>query len=107
MATVPSLQNKQGVLSIGSNTIHVAPSKYRCQLSLRFNNPSAYDITLSMFRAALSSTEQVYSITLDAGDTVEDSGYLLEPGDKITVDTTVAGTVYFISINNVPYYPTA
>jgi hypothetical protein len=104
MATVlNTLQNKQGVLSIGSNTMHVAPSGYYCEVTLRFNNPVAYDISLSITRASLSSTEQIYSISLDAGDTVEDSGYLLNPGDRIVVDTTTAGTVYSITITNTIY----
>jgi hypothetical protein len=106
MATIPTIQNKQGVLSIGSNTMQVAPNGYYCQVSLRFNNPIAYNISLSITRASLSSTEQVYSISLDAGDTVEDSGYLLNPGDRIVVDTSIAGTVYFTSITNTPYKPT-
>jgi hypothetical protein len=102
MATIPLIQNKQGVLSVGSNTMHVAPNGYNCTVAFRFNNPAAYDITLSLTRVSPASTQQVYSITLDAGDTVEDSGYLLGPGDRIVVDTLAAGTVYFTSINNFP-----
>jgi len=106
MATIPSIQNKQGVLSIGSNTMHVAPSGYSCAVTFRFNNPAAYDITLSLTRVSPASTQQVYSITLDAGDTVEDSGYFLAPGDRIIIDTLTAGTVYFTTVNNFPYKPT-
>jgi hypothetical protein len=106
MATIPTIQNKQGVLTVGSNTMHVAPNNYNSSVTFRFNNPAAYDITLSLTRVSPASTQQVYSITLDAGDTVEDAGYLLGPGDRIVVDTATAGTVYFTTISNFPYAAT-
>jgi len=84
------------------------PPGYSCNISLRFNNPIAYDITLSITRGPDSQTPgtlQCYSLTLAAGDTVEDTGYSLSPGDVITVDTTVAGTNYFIILNYRPGYP--
>ena len=97
----------QGTLSIGSNTIITCPNFYNCKVTLRFNNPVAYDITLSITRAATSFTPgtlQCYSLTLDPGDTVEDQGYSLSRGDSIVVDTTVAGTNYFVGLTYTPGY---
>jgi hypothetical protein len=108
MATVlPSQTFVQGVLSIGNNLIHTAPTGYYSVVGLRFNNSVAYDITVSLTRVSPPSTEQLYSITLDAGDTVEDAGYTLFPGDSITVSTTVAGTVYFVNLVTSLYYRNA
>ena len=103
----PANTQVQGTLSIGSNSLLVAPEGYTCTISLRFNNPIAYDVTLSITRAFNvdpPSTLQCYALTLDAGDTIEDSGYILNPGDEITVDTTTAGTNYFLSISYNYYY---
>jgi hypothetical protein len=83
------------------------PVGYNCNIYLRFNNPAAYDITLSITRGPNSTTPgtvQCYSLTLDPGDTVEDQGYALAAGDAITVDTTVAGTNYFITLRYTPGY---
>ena len=105
----PSNQQVQGTLSIGSNEMVAAPDGYMCNISLRFNNPIAYDITLSITRVTdtdPASTLQCYALTLDAGDTVEDTGYILYPGDSITVDTTVAGTNYFLAVSYTKYFRT-
>lgn len=105
----PSNQQVQGTLVIGSNEMIVAPAGYMCNITLRFNNPVAYDITLSITRVTDTdpvSTLQCYALTLDAGDTVEDTGYVLYPGDSITVDTTVDGTNFFMSVGYTKYYRT-
>ena len=95
----PDLVQSQGTLSIGSNTLLTAPAGYRCNISLRFNNPGAYDIELVMNRANPASSLTVYSLTLSAGDTLQDDGYILEPGDSLDVVTTTGSTNYFISVN--------
>jgi hypothetical protein len=95
----------QGTLSIGSNTLITCPQGYICIINLRFNNPVAYDITLSITRGPENPTPgtlQCYSLTLAAGDTVEDQGYVLKLGDSVTVDTTVAGTNYFMGVKYTP-----
>ena len=107
MATIPEKQNIQGTLSVGTNSLISAPNKYRTLVSLVFNNPAAYDITLTINRASPSSSLQAYSLTLDAGDTLNDSGYELDPYDSIVVDTATAGTNYFMSITNISYAATS
>jgi hypothetical protein len=97
----------QGTLSIGSNILITCPNFFNCRITLRFNNPIAYDVTLNITRGSTSLTPgtlQCYSLTLDPGDTVEDQGYLLARGDSIVVDTTTAGTNYFITLNYTPGY---
>ena len=104
MATLPRNQSLQGTLSVGTNTVYTAPYRYQAGINLRFNNPSAYDIELTINRANPSSSVVAYSLTLSAGDTLQDSGYSLNPGDSIDVTTTTAGTVYLIEIvNQLPY----
>jgi hypothetical protein len=107
MAIIPSIEHRQGTLNVGTNSLVGAPSGYRTTVSLRFNNPVAYDITITIIRRSSASTLNVYSITLDAGDTVDDTGYTLDPHDSIQVSTTTPGTNYFLTINNIPYYATA
>ena len=94
----PDVVQSQGTLSIGTNTLLTTPAGYRCTISLRFNNPLAYDIELVMNRANPVSSLTVYSLTLSAGDTLQDDGYSLEPGDSLDIVTTTAGTNYFISV---------
>lgn len=95
----------QGTLPIGNSTLTTCPSFYKCKVVLRFNNPVAYDLTLSITRGAYSltpGTVQCYSLTLDAGDTIEDTGYSLANGDSIVVNTTVPGTAYFMTLTFLP-----
>jgi hypothetical protein len=63
--------------------------------SLRFNNPAAYDITVSKYDSALGVTFDLYTLNLAAGDIVNDSyNYQLRPNDYIKVTCSIAGTVY-------------
>lgn len=103
----PTNQQVQGTLSTGSNSLLIAPVGYTCLINLRFNNPIAYDITLNVTRAhntSIPSTLQCYSLTLDPGDTVQDGGYILYPGDEISVNTLTAGTNYFLTITYNYYF---
>lgn len=105
----PTDQAFQGTLSTSSPTVVTAPVGYMCRVLLRFNNPLAYDVTMDLTRVKDTnppSTLQLYSLTLDAGDTVEDTGCLLYPGDSISMSTTTAGTNYFMTVNCQKYYRT-
>lgn len=107
MATIPSNQFKQGVLDVVTPLEFTAPNKYQCNVAFTFNNPAAYDITVSITRKIQNSTIQLYSLTLDAGDTVETVPYGLLPLDRIQVSTTAPGTTYSMAVTNTPYSPTA
>jgi hypothetical protein len=105
----PTDQAFQGTLSTSTSTVFTSPVGYMCRVIVRFNNPLAYDVTMNITRVTDTnppSTLQLYSLTLDPGDTVEDSGYLLYPGDSIDISTTTAGTNYFMNVNCTKYYRT-
>jgi hypothetical protein len=70
---------------------------------MRFNNSIAYTLTVSKYTSATSSTTQVYSINLSAGDTVTDTfKYHLDEGDYITATSSVAGTTFIIEGSDMP-----
>ena len=100
MAIIPRNQNLQGTLPVGTTTLYTTPSRCSSSISLRFNNPSAYDIEVTINRASPASSVVAYSLTLSAGDTLQDSGYPMEQGDSIQVTTTTAGTVYMLTVVN-------
>jgi hypothetical protein len=89
----------QGVLPIGTSTIYSIPSVGGLAkvYYIKFYNPVAYDITLSRYQSTISSTLDLYSLNLAAGDSITDSSsYLLSEFDELKVTTSVAGTSYFI-----------
>ena len=66
-------------------------------LTLSFNNPLAYVLTLEKYDAATASTIVLYEVTLAAGDTINDTlSYALNPGDTLTVYSDIPGTSYYI-----------
>lgn len=66
-------------------------------LTLSFNNPLAYVLTLEKYDALTASTIVLYEITLAAGDTVNDTlTYALNAGDTLTVYSDIPGTSYYI-----------
>jgi hypothetical protein len=70
---------------------------------MRFNNSIAYTLTVSKYTLATSSTTQVYSINLSAGDTVTDTiKYHLDEGDYITATSSVAGTTFIVEGSDLP-----
>jgi hypothetical protein len=96
--------SNQGTLSTSGTILHTAPENNISELySMRFNNPVAYTLTVSKHTAATSSTTQVYSINLSAGDTVTDTfKYHLDEGDYITATSSVAGTTFIIEGSDLP-----
>lgn len=89
----------EGVLSSGSNILFTSPAKYITTITLlRFNNASAYDITLQMYDANLATTTDIYTYTLSAGDTITDiTTYQLYPGDQVIADLSAGSTNYMMS----------
>jgi hypothetical protein len=66
-------------------------------ITLSFNNPLAYVLTLEKYDAAAASTIVLYEVTLAAGDTINDTlSYALNPGDTLTVYSDIPGTSYYI-----------
>ena len=95
------LVSLEGTITPGGTTVFTVPSGKLYQiLSLRFNNPAAYTLTISKYNAANAATLDVYTLSLSAGDTVTDNMlYIFDPGDQLILDSSVAGTVYFINTN--------
>ena len=106
MAIIPINQNLQGTLPVGTTTLYTTPSRCSSGISLRFNNPSAYDIELTINRANPVSSVVAYSFTLAAGDVVKDNNvYTLYSGDSISVDISIGGTncmLYGVQLYGVP-----
>jgi ubiquitin C-terminal hydrolase len=66
-------------------------------LVLTFNNPSAYIITLKRFDANSATSIVLYTLSLDAGDTLNDTlNYALNVGDTLTIYSDIADTSYYI-----------
>ena len=96
--------SNQGTLSTSGTVLHTGPDNNISELySMRFNNSIAYTLTVSKYTLATSSTTQVYSINLSAGDTVTDTfKYHLDEGDYITATSSVAGTTFIIEGSDMP-----
>lgn len=68
-------------------------------VSIRFNNIIAYSITLSKFDKKANQTIELYTLNLDAGDTVTDTfPYQLSEGDSLIAFASVAKTTYSLVI---------
>ena len=89
----------QGDLSIAGTVLATGSSGIPLTkvLTLSFNNPLAYVLTLEKYDALTASTIVLYEITLAAGDTVNDTlTYALNAGDTLTVYSDIVGTSYYI-----------
>lgn len=65
-------------------------------LQLKFYNPLAYVLTLERYDAATATSKILYSLTLDAGDSVTDSAtYALKEGDRLIAYSDIPGTSYY------------
>jgi hypothetical protein len=84
----------ENTLGAGTTTLYTCPNgKTGLIIGIRFNNPSAYDITFTVNRANPVSSTVAYAFTLAAGDVLVDSTpYYLAFGDSLEVTISVAGT---------------
>lgn len=91
----------QGVLSIGANDLYLAAPNTTARVKyLKFYNPIAYSVTVSKYDFSLASTINLYSLTLDPGDSIsDDTQYLLQGRDKLSVTATTANTTYLILLD--------
>jgi len=82
----------------GSNAVTIS--------SITFNNPSAYDVELTINRANPVNSVVAYSFTLAAGDVVKDNNvYNLFSGDSISVNLSTGGTncmLYGVQLYGIP-----
>lgn len=94
----------QGTLSTSGTIIHTAPDNNVSELRyMRFNNSLAYTLTVSKYTLSTTTTTQVYSVNLSAGDTITDSfPYFLNEGDYITVTSSISGTTFIAEGEDMP-----
>lgn len=92
--------SKQGDVSVTGTVLYTGTlnaSLLTKILSMRFNNPAAYNLKLEKYEAATSTTTTIYDLTLSAGDTVTDNlSYALNPGDQLIVTSSIVGTTYYV-----------
>lgn len=66
-------------------------------VSMRFNNPAAYTLTIKKHNVTSGVTITVYSLTLSAGDTITDTfSYTLNSGEYLSATSNVPGTSYLL-----------
>jgi hypothetical protein len=92
--------SKQGSVSTSGTVLYTGStttSLLTKVLTLRFNNPAAFDLKLEKYEASTSITTTIYDLTLAAGDTVTDNlTYALNAGDQLIVTSNIVGTTYYI-----------
>jgi hypothetical protein len=92
--------SKQGTIAVTGTILHTGVergvlSNISKVMTIRVNNPVAYDFTLTRYNAATATTVQLYDLTLSAGDTLTDNLiYALEAGDELIAYSNVVGTTY-------------
>jgi hypothetical protein len=89
----------QGDLSIAGTVLATGSSALPLTkvITLSFNNPLAYILTLEKYDALTTSTIVLYEVTLAAGDTINDTlVYVLNAGDTLTAYSNILGTTYYI-----------
>lgn len=93
----------QGTLIAGANVLYTCPVGMTAKVSFTFNNPAAYNITLSRYDSSLMITTNVYTFALAAGDVVMDNKfYYMKEGDSFSLNSSIAGTNYIMYIVEYP-----
>jgi hypothetical protein len=92
--------SKQGTLSTLGTVLYTGTDSVGALskiVSLRFNNPGAYDLKLAKVDYATSTVNTIYDLSLSAGDTLTDNlTYALNPGDQLIATSNIAGTTYYV-----------
>lgn len=90
--------NITNVLPAGTNIVITGVAGWRGTISgITFNNPAAQTVTLSIFRSVNTTTVDIYTFTLAAGDVVADNNtYILGTGDQIILTTAQPNTNFMM-----------
>mgnify|MGYP006267305469 CR=1 FL=1 len=91
----------QGTLPAATPTpVFVCPAgKTVSVMSVRVNNPAAFTFTVSKHDAASSTTLQIYTVNLSAGDILTDGTMMyLKEGDYLELTSDIANTNYIILV---------
>ena len=86
----------QGIVSVAGTTLYTVGFKQKVKaVTITATNSSAFVLTLSRFDKSSNNTITIFKYNLDAGDSVIDqTGYILEEGDKLILTSSVVGTNY-------------
>jgi hypothetical protein len=98
---VSGIVSIQEILGAGSTTVYTGTPGWKALISgITFNNPSAMTVTVSLYKASSTTTIDVYTFNLAAGDVVADNNqYNISGGDQLIVTTSAAGTNFMMSGN--------
>lgn len=97
--------SNQGDISPAGTIIHTCPLNNITEITyMRFNNSDAnYILTVSKYDSSIAANVLLYVKSLTLGDTITDNMlYILNPGDYIYVECSVANTTYVITGEDMP-----
>lgn len=91
---------KSGVVSTVLSELYICDKQEGSSIQkMRFTNSVNYDLTLQLYTAESNKVISLYSLILDAGDTVTDNmGYELKFGDKLLASSSAGKTFYSLKI---------
>lgn len=95
-----SLISNEGSVGLLSTTLYECRPQNVCVINyIRFSNSvSNYDVLVQKYVASTAATVDIYSLSLNNGDTItDDMVYILYPGDQILATSTDANTTFIIS----------
>jgi hypothetical protein len=90
---------KQGEVNVAGTILYIGSANPVLTkiTTLRFYNPLAYVLTLERYDAISATSETLYELNLDPGDTVtDDLIYALKEGDELVVYSDIPGTTYYV-----------
>ena len=91
--------SNKGTISVSGTVIVECDDRTRKLIKcMKFRNPASYTLTIDVYDKYSSSTVRISSMTLSSGDQlIDDEELYLEPGDKITVTSSVSGTTFIVT----------
>ena len=97
--------SNQGDIIPAGTVIHTCPANNITEITcMRFNNSvNNYIIDVYKYDSSISANVLLYVKILRLGDTITDNMlYILNPGDYIYVECSVANTTYIITGEDMP-----
>ena len=91
-----ALISNEGNVGVTSTILYECKPQNVCAINyIRFSNSvTNYDVTLQKYVSSTTATVDIYSVSLNHGDTITyDMVYILHPGDQITaIQKTITGS---------------
>ena len=95
-----ALISNEGTVGLTSTILYECRSQNVCAINyIRFSNSvTNYDVLVQKYVASTAYTVDIYSLSLNHGDTItDDMVYILYAGDQILATSTDANTTFIIS----------